>query len=65
VPTTLNFSVPLKAVIFGLGKGVFVSQERPLIRGAVCDGLKEGQRGAGHFKADIGVAVRRFYDQHL
>jgi len=49
VQTTVNFSFPRKAVIFGPGEGLFVSQERPLIPGAVCDGLKAGQRGAGHF----------------
>ena len=63
--TGVNFLVPRKAVIFGPGEGVFVSQERPLIPGALYDGLKAGQRGTSHFKADIGVAVKRFYDQHL
>jgi hypothetical protein len=42
VQTTVNFSVPRKAVIFGAGEGLFVSQERPLIPGVLCDGLKAG-----------------------
>jgi len=54
-----------KGCTFGPGEGVFVSQERPLIPGAAYDGLKAGQRGASHFKTDIGEAVRQFYDQHL
>ena len=60
VQTTVNFLVSRKAVIFGPGQVVFVFQERPLIPRAVYGGLKAGQRGAGHFTVDSGVAIRRF-----